>query len=85
MTMGSAAGWGLRWLAWELVGKITIGLLVGVAVGWVMAYLAFRTRQQALRLAEQGESLLALAAMLLAYGWPRSPRATASSRSSSAR
>ncbi|GAA4886707.1 cation:proton antiporter [Serinicoccus chungangensis] len=68
MTMGSAADWGLRWLAWELVGKIIIGVLVGVAVGWVLAYLAFRTRQQALRLAEQGESLLALAAMLLAYG-----------------
>ncbi|WP_130012429.1 cation:proton antiporter [Serinicoccus sediminis] len=68
MTMGSPLDWGLRWLAFELVGKIVIGLLVGMAVGWVLAYVAFRTRQQALRLAEQGESLLALAAMVLAYG-----------------
>lgn len=68
MTLGPIGEWGLHWLAWELVGKIVVGLLVGIAVGWVMAYLAFRSRQQALRLAEQGESLLALAAMLLAYG-----------------
>lgn len=67
-TLGPVSEWGLRWVAWELVGKIVIGLLVGVVVGWVMAYLAFRSRQQVLRLAEQGEALLALAAMLLAYG-----------------
>lgn len=67
-TMGPLSQWGLRWLAWELVAKIVLGVIVGVGVGWLMAYLAFRSRRRALRLAEQGESLLALAAMLLAYG-----------------
>ncbi|WP_151523364.1 cation:proton antiporter [Serinicoccus kebangsaanensis] len=67
-TLGPVAQWGWRWLAWELVGKIVLGLVIGLAVGWFMAYIAFRSRQQVLRLAEQGEALLALAAMLLAYG-----------------
>ncbi|WP_022923964.1 cation:proton antiporter [Serinicoccus marinus] len=68
VTLGPVAEWGWRWLGFELVGKVVIGLVVGLAVGWLMAYIAFRSRQQALRLAEQGEALLALAAMLVSYG-----------------
>lgn len=67
-TVGGVADWGLHWLAWELVGKIVVGVLAGIAVGWLMAYAAFQSRRRSLRLAEQGESLLVLAAMLLAYG-----------------
>ncbi|ANS77734.1 Na+/H+ antiporter [Serinicoccus hydrothermalis] len=67
-TLGPVTAWGWRWLAWDLVGRIVIGLVVGLAVGWLLAHVAFRSRRQVLRLAEQGEALLALAAMLLAYG-----------------
>ena len=65
---GTFAEWGLRWFAWELVGKVVVGVLAGVAVGWGLARLAFRAPARSLRLAEVGEPLLALSALLLAYG-----------------
>jgi NhaP-type Na+/H+ or K+/H+ antiporter len=68
LTVGSWTEWGLRWVVWELVGKVIIGALVGTAVGWLLARLAFRAPAPTLRLAETGEPLLALAALLLAYG-----------------
>jgi NhaP-type Na+/H+ or K+/H+ antiporter len=67
-TMGAVSEWGLRWLAWELLGKVAIGVAVGTAVGWVLTRLAFRSPAPSLRLAEIGEPLLALAAVLLSYG-----------------
>lgn len=62
------ADWGVTWVAWDLVGKIVVGVAVGVVLGWVLGILAFRARRQALRVAETGETLMALAAVLLAYG-----------------
>jgi sodium/hydrogen antiporter len=64
----SVAQWGLGWLAWELVGKVVVGVAVGVGAGWVLARLAFRAPARSLRLAEIGEPLFALAALLLTYG-----------------
>ena len=60
--------WGLRWLAWELVGKVGIGLVAGAAVGWFLARAAFRADKPALRFAQAGEAVVALGAVLLAYG-----------------
>ena len=68
LTIGDVTEWGLRWLAWELVGKVLVGVAIGTAVGWLLARLAFRAPQPSLRLAETGEPLLALAAVLLSYG-----------------
>ncbi len=65
---GTVMEWGLRWVAWELTGKVLIGSLVGTLVGVVLAKLAFRVPAPSLRLAEIGEPLLALAAVLLSYG-----------------
>lgn len=65
---GSFSSWGLHWLAWDLVGKVVVGVLVGVAVGWGLAKVAFRSPRRSLRLAEQGEPLLALAALVMTYG-----------------
>ena len=45
-----------------------IGFLVGALVGWLLAKLAFRARRASLRLAEQGEPLLALAALATSFG-----------------
>jgi NhaP-type Na+/H+ or K+/H+ antiporter len=66
--LSSVGSWGLHWFAWDLVGKVVIGVAVGVAVGWGLARLAFRSSRRSLRLAEQGEPLLALAALVLTYG-----------------
>ena len=68
LTEGSVWEWGPRWVAWELVGKVVVGVAIGTAVGWLLAKLAFRAPQPSLRLAETGEPLLALAAVLLSYG-----------------
>ena len=62
------AGHGLTWLAWDLVGRVVVGAAVGVAVGWLLARIAFRAPAPSMRLAETGEPLLALAATALAYG-----------------
>ena len=67
-SVGPFVEWGLRWFAWELVGKVVVGVVLGIAVGWVLAKVAFRAPARSLRLAETGEPLLALAAVLLSYG-----------------
>jgi NhaP-type Na+/H+ or K+/H+ antiporter len=65
---GTSASWIGAWVAWELVGKVVVGFLVGALVGWLLAKLAFRARRASLRLAEQGEPLLALAALATSFG-----------------
>jgi NhaP-type Na+/H+ or K+/H+ antiporter len=67
-SMGEVSQWALRWAAWELLGKVLLGALIGTAVGWVLAHLAFRGPYPSIRLAETGEPLLAVAATLLSYG-----------------
>lgn len=67
-SVGPVTEWGLRWLGWELVGKVVIGVALGIVVGWLLAKAAFRAPAASLRLAETGEPLLALAAVLLSYG-----------------
>lgn len=56
------------WIGWYVVGKIAIGTAVGVGVGWLLGRQAFHSRSDKLRLADHGEPLLALAALLAAYG-----------------
>jgi len=65
---GTSWSWVGTWVAWELVGKVVVGFLVGAFVGWLLAKLAFRARRMSLRLAEQGEPLLALAALATSFG-----------------
>ena len=65
---GAVSEWGAGWLAWELVGKILLGVLVGALVGWGLGRLAFRAADHRLRIAERGEPLLAVAALVLSYG-----------------
>ena len=62
------SSWFGGWLAWDLVGRILLGVAVGAAIGWVLSRIAFRSPAPSLRLAETGEPLLALAAVLLSYG-----------------
>jgi NhaP-type Na+/H+ or K+/H+ antiporter len=65
---GTTWTWVPAWVAWDLVGKVVIGFLVGALAGFLLAKLAFRSRRASLRLAEQGEPLLALAALAIAFG-----------------
>lgn len=67
-----AGGFGLAeagtWVGWYLVGKIAVGLAVGWGAGWLFGRQAFHARNENLRLADAGEPLLALAALLTSYG-----------------
>jgi NhaP-type Na+/H+ or K+/H+ antiporter len=67
-TEGAVWHWGLEWLGFYLVAKVVLGVLAGIVVGRVLAYVAFRSRSPSLRVAERGESLMALAALVSAYG-----------------
>jgi NhaP-type Na+/H+ or K+/H+ antiporter len=64
---GAGSEWALEWVGWYLVGKVVIGVLAGIVVGKVLARIAFRSHHPSLRLAERGEPLLALAALVTAY------------------
>ena len=68
VTIGPVTEWGLRWVGWELLGRVVLGVLLGLVVGWALAKAAFRAPARSLRLAETGEPLLALAAVFLSYG-----------------
>ncbi|MCD9199694.1 cation:proton antiporter [Aeromicrobium wangtongii] len=60
--------WGPTWFAWDLVGMVVVGVVIGMLTGWALARAAFRSRRPSIRTAETGEPLLALAAVLLSYG-----------------
>lgn len=65
---GSLADWGVEWVGWDIVGKVVVGVLIGMLTGWLLAKAAFRSSRPSIRTAETGEPLLALAAVLLSYG-----------------
>lgn len=67
-TEGGVSGWALEWVGFYLVGKVLIGVAAGLVIGRVLAAIAFRSASRSLRVAERGESLLALAALVSAYG-----------------
>lgn len=67
-SLASVASWLPRWVAWELVGKVALGVAVGLVVGWALGKVAFSATRRSLRLAEQGEPLLAIAALVATYG-----------------
>jgi NhaP-type Na+/H+ or K+/H+ antiporter len=67
-TLGPVGAWIGGWVAWDLLGKLAVGVAIGMAVGWLLAKVAFRSPRRSLRLAEQGEPLLAIAALVTTYG-----------------
>ena len=67
-TEGAFSGWAAQWLGWYVVGKVVLGAALGIVVGAGLARVAFWSRSPSLRLAERGEPLLALAALVTAYG-----------------
>ena len=65
---GGGTGWVADWALQELLAKIAIGVVAGLAVGWVLGQLFFGARRDPLRLSEHAEGFVALAATFLAYG-----------------
>lgn len=67
-TEGGVSQWAATWVGFYVVAKVLIGIVVGIVMGRVLSYVAFRSESRSLRVAERGESLLALAALVSAYG-----------------
>lgn len=61
------AGLLIEWLAWDVFYRVGVGVALGAAVGWGLGQLLFRVPSRS-DLAETGTGILALAAVLLAYG-----------------
>lgn len=66
---GETAGleW-LGWVGWYAFGKVVVGVAIGMVVGKGLAAVAFRSTSRSLRVAERGETLTALGALVSAYG-----------------
>lgn len=62
------SGWLGEWLLLDVFWRIGIGVLVGVAAGWLMGKLFFSAAAERLRLVSQSEGFIALAATFLSYG-----------------
>jgi NhaP-type Na+/H+ or K+/H+ antiporter len=62
------AGWLGGWIADDLLYKIAVGLVGGIASGKLLGLLFFRPRSKVLRLASHAEGFTALAATFLSYG-----------------
>lgn len=60
--------WFGRWFAVDVVYRLSVGMLGGLAVGWLLGRLFFSSSRHVLRLAEHREGFVALAATFLAYG-----------------
>jgi sodium/hydrogen antiporter len=64
----SPRAWWAEWLGIDVVYKIVLGCVGGLAVGWGLGRLLFRTPADGAPLARSMQGSLALAATLLAYG-----------------
>ncbi|MGW6286071.1 cation:proton antiporter [Streptomyces sp. NPDC055107] len=57
-----------HWVWSDVLVRTSVGVAAGLAIGLLLGRLLFRSRAGSLRLAEQGEGFVALAATFLAYG-----------------
>jgi NhaP-type Na+/H+ or K+/H+ antiporter len=61
-------GWLPHWLGVDVLWRLGIGVLVGLATGWALGKLFFSAPSETFRLAEHAEGFVAAAATFLAYG-----------------
>ena len=64
----SPGGWLMHWVAVDVIWRLGIGVVMGLGTGWALRKLFFAARSERIRLAEQAEGMVALAATFLAYG-----------------
>lgn len=58
----------IEWFAFDVLYRLTVGSIAGVAAGWLLSRLFFSSKTNALRLAEHREGFVALAATFFTYG-----------------
>lgn len=62
------SAWLGEWLLVDVAWRLGLGVLTGIAVGWVLGRIFFSTVADKLGLTEKAEGFVALAATFLAYG-----------------
>jgi sodium/hydrogen antiporter len=68
-TLGAAPSeWLGEWLLVDVLWRLAAGVVVGIAIGWLLRVLFFSERSQRVGLAERAEGFVALAMVFLAYG-----------------
>jgi NhaP-type Na+/H+ or K+/H+ antiporter len=67
--VGGAPGvWLPEWFLVDVVWRVALGVLAGLAVGWALGRVFFSSVSERLGLTEKAEGFVALAATFLAYG-----------------
>lgn len=64
----SPGWWLLHWALVDVLWRLSVGVLIGLAVGWLLGKLFFSAVPQRLQVAERSEGFVALAATFVAYG-----------------
>jgi NhaP-type Na+/H+ or K+/H+ antiporter len=62
------SGWLGEWLLVDIAWRLVVGVVLGLAVGWILGKLFFSTVAERLHLTERAEGFVAIAATFLAYG-----------------
>ncbi|MCU1571706.1 MAG: cation transporter [Naasia sp.] len=62
------SAWLPHWLAVDLAWRLTVGVGIGVLVGWLLGRLFFSSLSDRLQFTERAEGFVALAVTFLAYG-----------------
>jgi NhaP-type Na+/H+ or K+/H+ antiporter len=62
------SGWLGGWLLVDVAWRLTVGVALGLAVGWLLGRLFFSRVADRLRMTEKAEGFVAIAATFLAYG-----------------
>ncbi len=62
------AGWLGEWLLIDVVWRLSVGILVGLASGWLLRKLFFSDLSQRLGFTDKADGFIALAATFIAYG-----------------
>ena len=64
---GKLGPWLFKWAGYDLLYRVAMGVVVGVAIGWLLGHYAFRISDEAVR-EETREGLFITAAIFLSYG-----------------
>jgi NhaP-type Na+/H+ or K+/H+ antiporter len=66
LSTSSDGEWLARWFFFDVIWKLVVGLMIGVTVGYVLAWITFRLPQRA-RLSRTGDGFVALGITAIAY------------------
>lgn len=61
------SNWFSQWLWYDVLYKVAAGVILGMVIGYFLAWLVFRVRLARTRLAQTGEGLAAIAITLTSY------------------